>query len=583
MPAVRNAEIAKVFSTIGDLLELKGENVFKVRAYQRAARTIEQLPRELSQIAPEGKLQEVPGVGKEIAKKIEELLQTGRLGFYERLKGEFPPGLVDLIAIPGVGPKTALLVSRELGISTVEDLEKAARSGVLATLPRLGEKAAENILQRIESLRRKDTRKPIGQAMSVVEEVVGLLQKEPGVHRLIAAGSLRRFKETVGDIDLMGTAYDPPAVIQAFVRLPIVEEVLGAGPKKASAIIRGLQVDFRIVEEHQFGSLLQHFTGSKEHNVLMRERARRMGLSLSEWGITRLADGTLETFADEEGFYRRLDLQWVPPEVREATQEIALAEQGKMPRLVQIEDLRGDLHVHSDWSDGNSPIETMVAAARSLGHTYMALTDHSVGRGIAKGLSVERLREQRKELERVRARHPGIVILHGSEVDIRADGSVDYPDEVLGWLDFAVASVQSAMQQEREKMTRRVIRAMENSYVTCIGHLTTRLLGEREPVDFDVEAVFQAAVRTGTALEINASPERRDLKDTHAFRARELGVPLVISTDAHRPETLANMRFGVGVARRAWCQASDIVNTQPWDGLREFLAGKRRRVAEGVR
>jgi DNA polymerase (family 10) len=569
---MRNAQVAKVFEDIADLLELKGENQFKIRAYQRAARTIENLPLELEQLRREERLREVPGIGEAIAKKITELLTTGRLGYYDSLRSEFPQGISLLMDIPGIGPKTALRLSQELGISTMDELEKAILEGKVAGLFRMGEKTADNILRRIQAMRSKEHRIPLGQALPIVEGILADLGECRGVHNLIPAGSLRRFKETVGDIDIMGTADDPEPILKAFTELPLVEEVLLQGATKSSIIVGdGLQVDLRIVEHDAFGSLLQYFTGSKDHNIALRERAVRNGLKLSEYGITKLKSGVLEKFATEEGYYQRLGLEFIPPELREGRDEIERAENGTLPKLVELSDIEGDLHIHTEWSDGHNSIEEMALAAKERGYRYIAITDHSGGRGIAHGLNEERLRQQMAEIRRLNQRLEGIRILLGIEVDIRADGNIDLPDEILSQLDIVVAAVHSAMGQDEERMTRRVVKAMENPNVDILAHPTCRLLGEREPVNLNMEELFKAALRTDTALEINARPERLDIKDTHVLRAKELGVKLVINTDAHRASQLDVMRFGVGVARRGSCEAQHILNAKPLEEVEAFL------------
>lgn len=577
-----NEQIAEVFENMAALLEMKGELVFKIRAYQRAARAIQQLPVPLEQMVREGRdLRGIPGIGEAIDKKIRELVETGRLEAYEKLKAEFPDGILTLLNVPGVGPKTAFRISQELGITTVEGLEKAILDGRLARLPRMGEKTAENILRHIHSLRTKDQRIPLGRALPLAEEVIWSLRERcPALRRISPAGSLRRWRESVGDIDLMGTAGDASQVIDAFVQLPLVREVLAHGPKKASVVVQsGLQVDLRIVDDDQFGALIQYFTGSKQHNILLRDYANRMGLSLNEYGITNLRTGELEKFADEEGFYARLGLQYIPPEIREGLWEVELAQRMALPGLVEPSDIKGDLHIHSDWSDGRDTLEAMVAAAQERGYQYLAITDHSAGRGIANGLTEERLRAQVDALRAIQERF-NIRILCGAEVDIRADGTLDYPDELLEKLDIVVAAVHSAMGQDTKRMTERIIRAMHNPYVTIIGHPTCRLLGDRDPIEVDMEAIFKAALETGTFLEINASPDRLDLKDTYVLRAKELGVPLVIGTDSHHTGYLENMRFGVAVARRGWCEPRHILNTLP---LEEFLAVIRRPKPERVK
>ncbi len=569
-----NKEIAKVFQDIADLLELKGENPFKIRAYQRVVRSIEHLPVELEQLVAEDKLKEIPGVGEAITNKITELVTTGKLDFYEKLKAEFPAGISTLLDLPGIGPKTAMLLTRELDIKSVDELETAIASGEVASLPRMGDKTAENIQHQIQALRRKkrSQRIPISEALPVVDEISARLSPLPGLRHLTPAGSLRRFRETVGDIDLMGTADNATEAIHAFTTLPQVREVLASGTTKASVLVSGgLQVDLRIVDHDSFGSTLQYFTGSKQHNINLRERAHRMGLKLSEYGITNLTTGELEKFATEEAFYQRQGLEFIPPEIREGQQEVERAEQGAIPRLVELSDIKGDLHVHTDWSDGRDTLEAMALAAKALGYQYLGIADHSGGRGIAHGLDAERLKQQLLEIKQLNQKIDGIRILSGMEVDIRADGRLDLPDELLAELDIVTAAVHSAMNQSQEQMTGRILGALENPNVDMLAHPTCRLLPDREPVAVDMEAVFQAAAKTNTILEINAMPSRLDLKDIHAYRARELGVKLVINTDAHSTEHLQFMRFGIGVARRGWCQAQDILNTRPLAEIMTYL------------
>ena len=568
---MKNSEVAKVFQDIADLLELKGENVFKIRAYQKAARAIEHHPRELKILIDDGEdLQSIPGVGEAIAKKATELITTGKLGYYENLKAEFPEGVTNLLAIPGIGPETANKLSSELGVNSADELERAINEGRVAKLFRLGEKTANNILHQIEALHRKDQRIPIGEALPVVEEIIGALRSIPSVRNLTPAGSLRRFRETLGDIDLMGTADDPKEVIDAFVDLPHVGQVLAQGSTKASVIVNGgLQVDLRMVEHDAFGSLLQYFTGNKQHNIALRERGRKQGLKLSEYGITVIATDKLEKFSKEEEFYHRLGLQYIPPELREAQGEIEKAEQGTIPKLVELSDIKGNLHTHTEWSDGHDSIEELALVAKDMGYQYIAITEHSAGRGIAHGLDVERLRRQVAEIRALNEHLTGIRVLTGVEVDIRADGRLDLPHEMLSELDIVIAAVHSGMNQSEEKMTQRVISAIENPDVDMIAHPTCRLIGEREPVAIDLEGLFKAAAKYNKTIEINAMPDRLDLNDIHAFRARDLGVKLAIGTDAHSIAHLDFMRFGVGVARRAWCEPQHILNTSP---LTELLA-----------
>ena len=571
--APTNEQIAELFENMGSLLEMKGDTIFKIRAYQRAARTIEQLSSPLAQAVENGEdLTKIPGVGKAISEKIVEFIGTGQVAAYQRLLEELPPGVLDLKDIPGIGPKTAVAIGVELGISTVEGVAEAAADGRLAGLPRMGQKAADSILRHIEAFQAIGSRTPIGRALPIAEEVIAALRKQcPEIGPLFPAGSLRRWEETIGDIDLIGIAPDPEAVGDALVALPMVKDVLVHGPKKTSVVVEsGMQIDLRIGEPGTFGALLQYFTGSQQHNIRLRDYANRKGLSLNEYGITNTETGKVEEFADEEGFYARLGLPWMPPELRTGVYELDAGLADSLPRLIEATDLKGDLHLHSEWSDGNDPIELMIEAAVSQGYEYMALTDHSASLGVANGLTNERL-ESQISLLRSMQKNYDITILCGSECDIRANGDMDYPDEILAQLDWVVASVHSAMGQDQATMTARMIKAMEHPSVTIIGHLTTRLLGQRGPVEFDLEAVLQAARDTGTALEINASPERLDLKDTHAYRARELGVPLVINTDSHHHTHLNKRRFGVAVARRAWCRPEDILNTMSREEFLEVI------------
>ena len=571
--ALTNEHIAELFENMGSLLEMKGDTIFKIRAYQRAARTIEQLSSPLAQAVENGEdLTKIPGVGKAISEKIVEFIGTGQVAAYQRLLEELPPGVLDLKDIPGIGPKTAVAIGVELGISTVEGVAEAAADGRLAGLPRMGQKAADSILRHIEAFQAIGSRTPIGRALPIAEEVIAALRKQcPEIGPLFPAGSLRRWEETIGDIDLIGIAPDPEAVGDALVALPMIKDVLVHGPKKTSVVVEsGMQIDLRIGEPGTFGALLQYFTGSQQHNIRLRDYANRKGLSLNEYGITNTETGKVEEFADEEGFYARLGLPWMPPELRTGVYELDAGLADSLPRLIEATDLKGDLHLHSEWSDGNDPIELMIEAAVSQGYEYMALTDHSASLGVANGLTNERL-ESQISLLRSMQKNYDITILCGSECDIRANGDMDYPDEILAQLDWVVASVHSAMGQDQATMTARMIKAMEHPSVTIIGHLTTRLLGQRKPVEFDLEAVLQAARDTGTALEINASPERLDLKDTHAYRARELGVPLVINTDSHHHTHLDKRRFGVAVARRAWCRPEDILNTMSREEFLEVI------------
>jgi DNA polymerase (family 10) len=570
---ISNEDIVRLFSEMAAMLEIQGDSVFKIRAYQRAANTIDQLSWSLAEAAAAGDdLRKIPGVGKAISEKVQEYVATGRVAAYDRLAEELPRSVLELLEVPGMGPKTVKAATEELGITSVAELEMAALDGRLAQLPRMGKRSAENILRHIRAQRMRSDRTPLGIATETCEAVkAALFDACSGLISITAAGSLRRWEETIGDLDLIAVSERPEETGPALAALPTVREVLVSGDAKTSVVVDpGIQIDLRIGEPNAMGAMLQYFTGSQQHNIRLRDFANRQGLSLNEYGITVVDTGQTELFPDEETFYGRLGLPWIPPELRRGADELDAARNGSLPTLVVESDLRGDLHLHSDWSDGKFPLEEMVAAVAAMGYEYMALTDHSQGLGVANGLTPERLERQVGVLKRLQEQY-GMTILCGSEVDIRADGSMDFPDEVLAMLDWVIASVHNAMSQDRDVMTARITRAMENPYVTAIGHASTRLLGRRDPVDFDIEALLQTARETGTAMEINAAPERLDLKDTHAARARELGVPLVINTDSHHVDGLVNRRFGVAVARRAWCGPEHILNAYPRDGFLAWL------------
>jgi len=574
---MNNIEIVKILEDIAGFLDLKGESIFKSRAYRRAARSIELLSEDVGKLVAEDRLREIPGVGEAIAKKLTELVTTGRLDYYEKLRSEFPASIATFLEIPGIGPRTALIITGDLGVTSVDELEQAILSGRLAQLPRMGEKTVQNILRQIQAYRKKKSqiRVPQGAALPGVDSLVFSLRNIPGLKSLAAAGSLRRFRDTVGDIDLVGSSDSPEAVIQAFTTLPQVQEVLEKGSTKASVMTKnGFPADFPLVDLDSFGSALQHSTGSKQHNIELRKRAERMGLSLSEYGITVTSTGKLEKYQTEEAFYQRQGLDYIPPEIREGTREIELAEKGALPQLVETKDVKGDLHVHTNWSDGGATLEEMVLAARERGYQYIGITDHSGGLGIARGLKPDPLQKQIQDIKPLNQTLTDFSILTGIEVDILADGSLDIPDELLAELDIVLASVHSAMSQSEEQMTRRITRAMENKYVHVLCHPTARLLGEREPVALNMEQVLRAALENEIVLEINSMPARLDLNDIHIFQARNKGIKLVINTDSHRPEHLDFISYGVGTARRGWCQSSDIINTLPLDKLMAFLNAK---------
>ena len=574
---MRNTEIARIFHSTADLLEIKGDNPFKVRAYQKAAQNIESLTEELSEIALRGELEKISGIGKDLAQKILEMLQTKKSGAFEELRLEIPEGLLELIAVPGLGPKKTKLLYDKMGIQTMEALEEAARADRLKDLPGFGAKTEENILAGIELVRRGRERMLLGRALPLAQGIMANLAAMPEVHQISEAGSLRRRRETVRDIDILITSSDPEKVMDAFTSPFQVREVLAKGGTKASVLTsEGMQVDLRVVEPATYGAALAYFTGSKAHNIRLREMANRMGLKVSEYGVFRDKDQVRVAGKTEEEIYRILGLLYIPPELREDRGEIEAALEGRLPHLVELSDIRGDLHCHSRWSDGAHPIREMAEAARKKGYPYVALTDHSQSLGIARGLSPELVEKQIGEIAQVNRQLKGFTILPGTEVDILKDGSLDLPDAILARLSVVVASVHSSFKQNREVITARIIRAMRNPYVTILGHPTGRLLGEREAYDVDLEQVIKAARDTGTFLEVNAYPQRLDLDDIHCKRAKELGVTMAIGTDSHTISQLEQMPFGVAVARRGWLERKNLLNTLNLDDLRECLKTQRK-------
>lgn len=567
----QNRAVAQRFALIADLLEIKGESVFRVNAYRRAARAIEGLTEDVAAIAARGSLIEIPHIGKALADKIVEFLASGTMQAYEDLAAALPPGLVTLMLVPEIGPKTALLLHEHLGISTLDELEAAAAAGRIRTLPRMGPKTEEAILRGIAMVRRQAARRPLGFALPVAQEIVDRLRVVSGVREISAAGSLRRMKETVGDLDILATSRAPGRVMDAFIGAPGVAEVLSRGSTRSSVVLDdGLQADLRVVEPAAYGAALQYFTGSKEHNVALRERAVRAGLKLNEYGLWRTGDGRRVAGRTEAEVYRALGLPWIPPELREDQGEIEAAEAGRLPRLIEVGDIRGEVHAHTTWSDGADSVEEIAAAALAMGYEYVCITDHSQSLKIAGGVPAEDLRSHIRHVRSLSDRM-GIAVLIGTECDISAEGALDYPDDLLADLDLVIASVHTRFRMSREAMTSRMVRAMESERVDVLGHPTGRLLGARDPYEVDVEAVVDAAARTGTALEINAAPERLDLRDKDVRLARERGARLAIGTDAHSCAQLRHMPLGVGTARRGWAEPRDVINTLPLASLREFL------------
>ena len=562
-----NHQLAEIFNLIGDLLEIKGEVIYKILAYRKAADALVNYGRDVNEVWREGKLTEIPGVGKAISEKIDELLSTGELEFLEKLKKEVPESLAQLLQVPDLGPKKILLFWRDLEITTLAELEEAARKGRLRSLPGMGEKSEARILAGIEAMARRTSRIPLGRAWPSAQELCAFLRTVPGVAAVEPAGSLRRMRATVGDLDILVAAQDSSSVMAAFVGRPDVARVLGHGETKSSVEFNhGLRAQLWVHPPERFGTALQYATGSKEHNVRLRELALKQGLSLSEHALTR-KDGSEILCASEEQVYAELGLPWIPPELREDRGEVQAARAGELPALIQLVDIQADLHVHTTWSDGKLSVKEMAEAALRRGLKVLAITDHSQSLGVAGGLSPEDLAAQRVEIDGVQAElGERLRLLQGAEVEIRADGSLDYPDEVLARLDIVFASLHTGLRQPRDKVTTRLLDAIRNPHVDAIGHPTGRLIPDREPADLDMDAVFAAAAEHGLALEINAHPSRLDLDDIYSRRAIELGIPLSINTDAHAESDLDLLHFGVATARRGWVRAGQVINA--WDTRR---------------
>ena len=575
---MKQHDIAALFARMGDLLELKGDNPFRIRAYRRAAQNLESFSGDLEQLAAEGRLTELSGIGPDLADKITEYLATGTIKAIDTLTRTIPRGIFELLEIPGVGPKTAKLLTEQLGISTIRQLEKAVHTKRLMRLPGFQERKAHNILKGIEIVRKGRERMHLGIALPLAQELLAFLRKVPGVTRVSTAGSLRRMKETIGDLDLLAASRTPSTVMQAWRGAPFCTRVLAAGVTKSSILTpNGVQVDLRVVEPDSYGAALQYFTGSKEHNVRVRELAIRKGLKVNEYGVFNTATNTKLAGREEVDVYRAVGLPWIPPELREDSGELEAALSERLPTLVEPEEVRGDFHIHTRWSDGSDELKEMAAAGARRGYQYLAICDHSQSLKVAHGMSVERLRQQMAQIQALNARAARCRLLMGAEVDILSDGSMDYPDPVLKELDFVVGSIHSGFTQGEDRLTRRLVTAMRNPYVTLIAHPTGRLMGQREPYPVNLEAVYAAAKETGTALEINAYPKRLDLCDTAAKRAKECGVMLAISTDSHSLDQLDQMAIGLGVARRAWAEPKHLLNSLTLHQLLRWITKKRTR------
>lgn len=567
---MKNREIAVIFEHIADILELKGENVFRINAYHKASRMLQDMTENIEEVDKQGKLKEIAGIGSGMIEKIEEFLKTGKIERYEELKKEVPNSLVDLLSVPGLGPKGVSKLNRELGIKNIDDLKKAISEGRLRGLEGFGEKKEENIVRGIEIFESNKGRISLGLAFPIVENILEYLFLLKEVKKAVPAGSLRRMKETIGDIDILVTGKNGHKIIEHFKKYPGIKEVLASGETRGSIRVEdGIQVDLRFVPEKSFGSALQYFTGSKNHNIKLREMAKKVGLKVNEYGVFRVEERL--GGKDEEDIYKLLGLSLIPPEIREDCGEIELAVKGRIPELVENKNIHGDLHVHSRYSDGSNSLREIAGAGKKMGYEYIAITDHSQSLRVGRGLTIEKLERQMEEIDRINEEIEGITLLKGSEVDIKNDGSLDFPDNLLEKLDIVIISIHSGFKQDQDRLTGRVLDAMNNPSVSIFAHPTGRLIGERDGYNINIEKVIRKAKEKNIALEINAYYTRLDLNDINSRRAKEIGAKLAIGTDAHNIGQLWMMKFGVGVARRGWLESNDVLNTFSLKNLRRYF------------
>ena len=572
---MKNRELASIFEQMADLLEILGQDPFRINSYRKVARIVGDLTEDLEGLWKQGTVGELPGVGKNTAGRIDEYFRTGRITAHQELLKQVPSGLPELLDISGLGPKTIAKVWRQLGVTSLDELQRVIDDGRLAELSGLGQKKAEQIARGIAFRQRTAGRTPLGIALPIAEDLVERLSKIVGVSRVEIAGSTRRRCETIGDVDLLVQATQGKKVIETFTKFNGISEVLAAGTTKASMLFEeGFQVDVRVVPKKSFGAALAYFTGSKAHNVAVRGIAVDKKLKLNEYGLFK-GERTIAG-ADESGIYSKLDLDFVAPEMREDRGEIQAAQNGTLPRLLEISDIRGDLHMHTTASDGTTTIEELAQAAKDMGYEYIAVTEHSGSSAIAHGLNTERLLKQIEKVRQADTRIKGIKILASAEVDILADGSLDYPPKVLAKLDLVTASIHSGLAGSTQKVTSRLLKAMESPYVDIIGHPTGRLLGEREAMDLDMERIITTAAQRGIAMELNSHWARLDLKDVHLRMAKEHGVKIAICTDAHSIKDLQNIRYGIWTARRGWLQASDVLNARTADEFLKWVHARRK-------
>jgi len=564
---MKNKELADLFEKMADILEFKGENPFKINAYRKASRIIGDLTEDIEAIAGQGELKEIPGIGESMAQKIGEYIETGKISKFEEIREGVPDDLIAIMDIPGMGPKTLSMLHKEKGIGNLSQLEKALEDGSLMGLFGIGEKKIENIKRGILLLKQSHGRINLGIAFPVAKQIVETLRQKTGSRKIEWAGSLRRMRENIGDIDILAAGSDKAKIVQTFTHLPEVKEVLASGETKVSVIVKGFtQIDLRVVEEDSYGAALQYFTGSKGHNVHLRGIAKAKGIKINEYGVFK---GEKKIGGKEEAdVYRVIGMEWVDPELREDRGEIEAAQEGRLPKLIQESDILGDLHVHSKWSDGTSSIEEIAKAAQRRGYQYVAICDHTKSLKIAHGLDESRLMKQIEEIDRLNERLKGFQFLKGSEVDILADGKLDFSEKVLEKLDIVVGAIHSGFKQDKVRMTKRIVRALENPHLNILAHPSGRLLGARDPYEIDTDEVMETARKYGKALEINAWFERLDLNDIHCRKAKEMGIRIGIGTDSHRLDQMWMMSLGIAVARRGWLEKKDVLNTL---SLKEIL------------
>jgi len=563
---MKNSAVAEIFRHIAKILKIKGDNPFRIRAYEKAAQNIESLKDDIANLAKERRLLDVPGIGEDLANKIQEIVSTGTLKLYEELKKSVPEGLLELLNIPSIGPKTARLLYEKLHVKSIADLKEAIEKDRLKGIFGIKEKTIENIKRGIEILEKGKERLPLAMALKIADEFINPLKKLPQTKLISPAGSLRRQKETVRDIDILAVSDKPGRIMDVFVSLPAVKEILAQGTTKASVRTwQDIQVDCRVVEEKSFGAALMYFTGSKNFNIKIRQLAIKKGLKINEYGVfknTRFLAG-----CTEEEIFKLLGMDYIPPELREDTGEIELALKFALPKLVTIPDIKADLHVHSKWSDGANTIREIVDCCRKKNYRYVAITDHSEGLKVAHGLDVAQLRRKKKEIEEINKKLKDFLVLYGTEVDIDTEGNLDYKDEILKEFDIVVAAIHSGFKQSKEKLTQRIVRACQSRYVHIVAHPTCRLWGVREACELDWKKILKVCYETNTALEINAFFQRLDLNGLYSRMAKEAGVKLTIGTDAHNLEQLDAMALGVSVARRGWLEPNNLLNTLDADAL----------------